>query len=95
MLKNGTKNGTTFGTLSSRLSEVQMKQFWELNESGGKFTGAGIILDKRKGGISSQEPYKGITRPYKGLKDPMKPKAELEGRPVGTGRIKEPGASLF
>ena len=51
LLQTATKNETSFGTLSLRLSEVGEMRFWELNESGEKATGAGIILDKRKGGI--------------------------------------------
>ena len=54
LLQKLTKNGATFGTPLRRFSEVQMKRFWELNESGEKATGARIILDIRKGGIIIQ-----------------------------------------
>ena len=51
MLQNGTKNGTTFGTLFLRLSGVHRMPNQELNESAAKATGAEIIFSKRKGGI--------------------------------------------
>jgi hypothetical protein len=50
-LQKVTNNGTDFGTLSLRISEVQMKRFCELNESGEIAIATGIILAKRKGGI--------------------------------------------
>jgi hypothetical protein len=40
------------GILWPRLSEVRELRFWELNESGEIAMGTGIILPKRKGGIS-------------------------------------------
>ena len=49
LLQKGTKNGTTFGTPRCRLSGVRMTPNQELNASGEKATGAGIILSKRKG----------------------------------------------
>jgi hypothetical protein len=54
LLQKRTKNGTTFGTPPSRISGVQMKRFYKLNESGEIPRGTGIILPKRKGGILLQ-----------------------------------------
>ena len=51
LFQKGTKNGTTFGTLLLRISEVRGLRFCELNESAAKATVTGIILGKRKGGI--------------------------------------------
>ena len=61
LLQKGTKNGTTFGTSLFRISEVQMKRFWELNESGEIPIAIGIILPKRKGGIRPYKALYGIT----------------------------------
>ena len=51
VVQKGTKNRTTFGTVSLRLSRVRMTPNQELNESGEKGTVIGIIFSKRKGGI--------------------------------------------
>ena len=51
VIQKETKNGTTFGTLSLRISEVHIMPERELNESGEKGTVIGIIFSKRKGGI--------------------------------------------
>jgi len=48
LLQKSPKNGTTFGTLSPRLSEVPKMRFYE---SGEIAIGTGIILPKRNGGI--------------------------------------------
>ena len=45
LLQKGTKNGTTFGTLWRRISEVQKMRFWELNESGEIAIAIGIVLE--------------------------------------------------
>ena len=57
LLQKGTKNGTTFGILFPRISGVQITPRQKFNERGEKPTGAGIILNLKKGGI----------RPYKAL----------------------------
>jgi len=51
VVQKGTKNGTTFGTLSLRISRLRKVSEQELNESGEKGTVTGIILSERKGGI--------------------------------------------
>ena len=53
-LQNGTKNGTTFGTLLLRLKGVRIMPKRKINESAAKATGAGIIFPKRKGGMDNQ-----------------------------------------
>ena len=50
LLQKGTRNGTTFGTPLLRISGVRETPNRQINESGEKATGAGIILSKRKGG---------------------------------------------
>ena len=49
----GDQNGTTFGTLLLRISEVGELRFCELNESAAKATVTGIVLGRRKGGIKA------------------------------------------
>jgi hypothetical protein len=51
-IQKGTKNETSFGTLSHRLSGDRELRFCKLNESGEKAIVTGIILSKRKGEIS-------------------------------------------
>ena len=50
VVQKGTNNGTTFGTLSLRISRVREMPVQELNESGEKGTVTEIILSNRKGG---------------------------------------------
>ena len=48
-LQKGTKNGTTFGTTSLRVSGVRGLRFQEFYERCAKSIGIGIILSEKKG----------------------------------------------